>query len=426
MGDQHRRFRGLLFNTIVSILGLGAAVYLVWSLRPLFLPIIIGVLLAYLFRPIKSAFKYRWLPNGIRVALIFTVLTGGVLVLGRFVQTNIPNEKEKLEIMVRLRYKFNEKFTKMMEIDPVTGKGNSFYNLIAKDINPMRQSLNSHLELSPEQKESFQAFYEGVDGFEPVPEKYYEYFLGGAERREPAAAKIEGSKSGKKAPPVDKNPPPAEEQSIVRTVISVLSIWFLLPIVFVFFLLDDGDIPKFFVLLVPNRYFELTLTVLEEVDSAIGKYLRGISLECGLVGITMAVGLFAVGVPLKIALLIGILAGVATAIPLVGPVVGLSFGLTYALIAEEVTPLLPMVTLDNLFLAVLIVNGIVIVLDNIVFQPIVLGSAVNLHPLVVILGIMGASMLFGMAGVLLAIPTIVVTKAIIQHMFRGLRDYRII
>jgi predicted PurR-regulated permease PerM len=39
---------------------------------------------------------------------------------------------------------------------------------------------------------------------------------------------------------------------------------------------------------------------------------------------------------------------------------------------------------------------------------------------------MSASMMFGPAGVLLAIPTIVVAKAVIQHTFRGLKDYRII
>ncbi|MBK8203572.1 MAG: AI-2E family transporter [Bdellovibrionales bacterium] len=50
------------------------------------------------------------------------------------------------------------------------------------------------------------------------------------------------------------------------------------------------------------------------------------------------------------------------------------------------------------------VIAIVFDLDNLVFQPILLGSSVNLHPLVVILGIMGGSMLFGLAGVLLAVP----------------------
>jgi predicted PurR-regulated permease PerM len=58
-------------------------------------------------------------------------------------------------------------------------------------------------------------------------------------------------------------------------------------------------------------------------------------------------------------------------------------------------------------IAVVVVNILVKVLDDFVFQPIVLGGAVDLHPLVVILGIMGGSMMFGMAGVLLGIPAIV-------------------
>ncbi|MBK7843128.1 MAG: hypothetical protein IPJ71_05445 [Bdellovibrionales bacterium] len=46
--------------------------------------------------------------------------------------------------------------------------------------------------------------------------------------------------------------------------------------------------------------------------------------------------------------------------------------------------------------------------------------------LVDILGIMGGAMLFVLAGILLAVPAIVITKAIPQNAFRGLKDYRII
>jgi hypothetical protein len=58
---------------------------------------------------------------------------------------------------------------------------------------------------------------------------------------------------------------------------------------------------------------------------------------------------------------------------------GLGLSLTYGIIAEEINPLIPMVTLDNLLLAVSLVVAIVFALDNLVFQPIVLGSAVNLE-----------------------------------------------
>jgi len=40
------------------------------------------------------------------------------------------------------------------------------------------------------------------------------------------------------------------------------------------------------------------------------------------------------------------------------------------------------------------------VLKNIIYEPIVLGGAVKLHPLVVVIGIVGGGILFDLAGVL--------------------------
>jgi predicted PurR-regulated permease PerM len=96
------------------------------------------------------------------------------------------------------------------------------------------------------------------------------------------------------------------------------------------------------------------------------------------------------------------------------------------LIAEDLNPLIPFVNIDNAAIAVIIVNIVVHLLDNMLFQPVVLGGAVNLHPLVIIIGLLAGSMLFGAAGVVLAIPTIVVLKVVSENTFRGLKDYRII
>ena len=65
-------------------------------------------------------------------------------------------------------------------------------------------------------------------------------------------------------------------------------------------------------------------------------------------------------------------------------------------------------------------------LDNTYFQPVILGKAVNLHPLVVILGVTAASYIFGFAGLLLAIPTIVVFKVIFKSTLQGIKAYEII
>lgn len=447
--DENRRFRSLVFAGLIVPLLILSFSYLAWSLRPLILPLIIGILLAYLFRPLKTLFRYRWLPNSLRLPIIFSLILGVLFGGAFFVKSNIPSEKEKLELLVRMKFKLNEKFDKIMGIDPVTGRGNYLYEMMADDIAPVRVQLINILSLSPEQALAFEQYHQGLNGQERVSEKYYEYFLANSKTKGSEGSLAPEKSMNESAPNANLNAAGSpssslnsnsssnnnaiansnsgsHEQSVLKMVVSLLSIWLLLPIAFLFFLIDDGAIAQFFVRLVPNRYFELSLTVLEAVDGAIGKYLRGLSMECGLVGVSLALGLFVIGAAPKIAIFIGILAAFATAIPLVGPVMGLGLSLTYGIIAEEINPLIPMVTLDNLLLAVSIVVAIVFALDNLVFQPIVLGSAVNLHPLVVILGIMGGSMLFGLAGVLLAVPAIVITKTILQNTFRGLKDYRII
>jgi hypothetical protein len=51
--------------------------------------------------------------------------------------------------------------------------------------------------------------------------------------------------------------------------------WILAPLIFIFLGFDNGQIRRYFIGLVPNRYFELSLTLLDRLDNAIGKYLRG-------------------------------------------------------------------------------------------------------------------------------------------------------
>jgi predicted PurR-regulated permease PerM len=394
MKDTNRRMRGLIIYSITGIVVVSLIIFLVWSLRPLIMPVAIGILLAYLFRPLKTIFKYRWMPETLRATIIFSALTGSLILGVKFVQNNIPNEKENLELKVRLKYKFNEKFEKLMGLNTNPIKGNAIYNLIAQDINPIRTSLNKYLSLSPEQIETFLKYRKGVEGFEPVADNYYQYFLENTKKTyKPKDKKEEVAVSA--SPNIAAN---SHEPSLLLHMIGTLSVWLLMPIVFIFFLFDDGTIDQYFIRLFPNRYFELALTLQEEVDGAIGKYLRGISMECALVAISMVICLYAIGVSFKVSIIIGVLTGVATVIPFLGTAVGLISGIVYVLIAEDLNPLIPFVSIDNAAIAVIIVNIVVHLLDNMVFQPIVLGGAVNLHPLVIIIGLLAGSMLFGAAG----------------------------
>ena len=100
--------------------------------------------------------------------------------------------------------------------------------------------------------------------------------------------------------------------------------------------------------------------------------------------------------------------------------------LGYALLAEELHPLLPFVTADTFVLWVVVAVAVAELLKNIVYEPILLGGAVNLHPLVVVIGVVGGGILFGPAGMFLAIPTITIAKVVVASTARHLKAYGVI
>ena len=81
------------------------------------------------------------------------------------------------------------------------------------------------------------------------------------------------------------------------------------PLIFVFLGFDNGQMRRYLIGLVPNRYFELSLTLLDRLDDAIGKYLRGTLTECFLVGLTLCLGLILLGIPVGPAIAISVIAG---------------------------------------------------------------------------------------------------------------------
>jgi hypothetical protein len=61
---RERKVRRRTFHLIFAIFALITAAFLIWKLSSLVLPIVVGVLLAFLFRPVKDRLKIPWLPHG--------------------------------------------------------------------------------------------------------------------------------------------------------------------------------------------------------------------------------------------------------------------------------------------------------------------------------------------------------------------------
>jgi predicted PurR-regulated permease PerM len=414
--------RRIIF-TITAAVSVLTIIGLVWALRPIVLPFIIGTLVAYICFPLLKLFTRRGIPRGASILLLFAVFFAAVTLIVNQLGSIIPDERDSLVLRTRFQYKLNERYKAYMGIDVPGQKGTMIYQYLGPDLDNFMANINTMLRLNKDDQELFLKYREGYKGLPPIKDQYFEYFKKNIEKypaieEHPAAAEQEKTDVA-----VDADHP---AQSHLSSMMAAIKIWIITPLVFLFLLIDNGEIKRFFIGLVPNRYFEVSLAVFDKVNRAIGNYLRGIMIECSLVAGAYVLLFTLIGFEIKMAVMIGVFAGIANAIPLLGLGIAMVSGAAYALIAENVTSLLPFITGDNMILAVAVCVLIVMMLDNGIFQPFVVGGAVQIHPLAVFVGIIGGSMMFGFAGLILAIPTIVVVKETVFTLFSELKDYYII
>ena len=188
----------------------------------------------------------------------------------------------------------------------------------------------------------------------------------------------------------------------------------LLTPLFTFFLLRDGrELKRAMVAAVPNRYFEMTLSILYKVNQQVGNYLRGLLMEAGTdtVIATLLCALF--GVPN--ALIIGVVAGSTTIMPVAGMVIS---AVICPLIAVFSSTGDPLAVVEFTVLAIVITHT----LDNVVVAPLIMGQSVHMHPIAVLVSILLAGRLFGLLGIILAVPTVSILTTVIQEGYRGIRS----
>lgn len=213
----------------------------------------------------------------------------------------------------------------------------------------------------------------------------------------------------------------AEEQvsAMAHSVMGVLAdvLYALLVVPFVtFFVLRDGPrIRRWLLQLVPNRYFEPTLTLVEKVEINLGRYLKGLLLQCLAIAAVATVGLTLAG--LQNAAAVGIFAGLANAIPYFGPLMGFVAGAVIGIVQTGDTSLLP-----GVFVAMAVTQ----ISDNVFFQPFIFSRAARAHPLFILLVVLVGAQVAGIVGMLIAIPLSTILRVTAQQVLWSFRNYRIL
>ncbi len=140
------------------------------------------------------------------------------------------------------------------------------------------------------------------------------------------------------------------------------------------------------------------------IDALIGRYLRGVFLVVLFQGVASYVALrWAIGLPH--AALAAILAALLEPLPAIGPVLAIAAVGMLALAVTDVWTTLA---------ALAVLLGLRLLIDNVI-GPLLLGWAVRLHPVIVIFAFVVGVSVFGIVGLVLAIPAAATIRLLIEE-----------
>jgi predicted PurR-regulated permease PerM len=173
----------------------------------------------------------------------------------------------------------------------------------------------------------------------------------------------------------------------------------------VYMLLDFRRFDRYLNRRFPPRPGEEPL--LARMEDALVSYVKGQALVSLIIGTSAGVGLWLFGVAgwlpggQRYALLFGAWVAITELIPYLGPWIGSVPPFIYAVVVHPVAA----VWVGLLFLAIHQVEGHIVI-------PNVMGGALRLHPLLVIFGLLAGGEIYGLPGVLVALPLLAAGRAI--------------
>jgi len=184
-----------------------------------------------------------------------------------------------------------------------------------------------------------------------------------------------------------------------------------------FFLKDDRLLYDSFLLLVPVQYNDAAVRILAESKRLLTRYFLGLCMEVASMVTLITLGLSIFGV--QNALLIGFIGGLMNIIPYLGPLIGGFIGIIIGIIGSlsmgAYTAILPLsLTIAGVFAGSNLI-------DNMLLQPLIYSTSVKAHPIEIFLVIIIAGSLFGITGMILAVPAYTVFRIVIREFFSEMR-----
>lgn len=185
-----------------------------------------------------------------------------------------------------------------------------------------------------------------------------------------------------------------------------------------YFLSDGENMIENIIEIAPDGFERDLRRLIYEFGQVWNDYLRGQLILGVLIGSLMWLTAFILG--LQNPVFLAIFAGFMEFIPNIGPVLAMIPPIIVALISGSAN--FPEMSVFLLVGIIVVIQIIVQQIEGLVLVPRIMGNSLNLHPVVVVLGVVIGGSLGGIIGIILAAPTIATVRILLQYVYGRLAD----
>ncbi|GMQ29812.1 AI-2E family transporter [Algoriphagus confluentis] len=189
--------------------------------------------------------------------------------------------------------------------------------------------------------------------------------------------------------------------SFALSAIGSMSGLILIPVFMFFFLLYREHLTRMMVMIYRNHDPALVKMRISNLRKVIQGYIVGVGKVMVILAILNITAYSIIGV--KHAVFFGILGAILNIIPYIGPLIGVTLPMTYSFL-----------TMDGLIYPVLVFGSyqVIQIIEGNFLTPKIVGGNVNLNAFITFLGLLVGGSIWGIAGMILVIPTLAILREI--------------
>lgn len=193
--------------------------------------------------------------------------------------------------------------------------------------------------------------------------------------------------------------------AVTETLIAVITV----PFILFYLLKDRRKLPVYILKLIPTALRESSHRIMTEMNHQVSSYIRGQIIVSFCIGVLLYIGYLIIG--LDYSLTLAAIAAFTSIVPYLGPAIAITPALIVAMVTSPV-----------MLVKMIVVWTVVQLIEGKFISPQIMGKSLSVHPITIIFVILTAGNLFGVVGIILAVPGYAVLKVVVTHLYRWFQE----